>query len=58
MYYGSIWGGQLQRSRSGVYNNEQPESPFAFLPKENEPALLPLVAKMSDNLLEFDETPK
>jgi hypothetical protein len=58
MYYGGIWGGQLQRWRSGVYNNEQPESPFAFLPKENEPALLPLVAKMSDNLLEFDETPK
>tara|TARA_B100001559_G_scaffold50887_1_gene39286 strand:- start:236 stop:1309 length:1074 start_codon:yes stop_codon:yes gene_type:complete len=58
MYFGGIWGGQLQRWRSGEYNGDQPESPTAFLPKDEEPALLPLVARMSDNLLEFDENPK
>jgi hypothetical protein len=58
MYFGGLWGGQLQRWRTGVFNNNQPESPTAFLPANDEPALLPLVAKMTDDLLEFDETPK
>ena len=58
MYYGGIWGGQLQRWRSGVFNGNQPESPTAFLPNDNEAALMPLVAKMSDDLLEFSEKPK
>jgi hypothetical protein len=58
MYFGGLWGGQLQRWRTGIFNNNQPESPTAFLPADDEPALLPLVAKMTDDLLEFDETPK
>ena len=58
MYYGGIWGGQLQRWRTGVFNGNQPESPTAFLPNDNEAALMPLVAKMSDDLLEFCEKPK
>ena len=58
MYFGGLWGGQLQRWRTGVFNTDQPESPTAFLPADDEPALLPLVAKMTDDLLEFDETPK
>jgi len=58
MYFGGLWGGQLQRWRTGTFNAEQPESPKAFLPKDDEPALLPFVAKMSDDLLEFDEKPK
>jgi hypothetical protein len=58
MYFGGLWGGQLQRWRTGIFNNNQPESPTAFLPADDEPALLPLVAKMADDLLEFDETPK
>ncbi len=58
MYYGGIWGGQLQRWRTGVFNGNQPESPTAFLPNDNETALMPLVAKMSDDLLEFCEKPK
>ncbi|XMO87621.1 glycoside hydrolase family 43 protein [Algibacter sp. AS12] len=58
MYFGGLWGGQLQRWRTGEFNPEQPESPTAFLPKDNEPALLPYVAKMSDDLLEFAEKPK
>lgn len=52
MYFGGIWGGQLQKYRNNVYNGAN------GLPKPNEPALLPIVAKMSDNLLEFTEEPK
>lgn len=58
MYFGGIWGGQLQRWRNGTFNAEQPESPFAFLPNDNEQALCAKVAKLTDNLLEFAETPK
>ena len=58
MYFGGLWGGQLQRWRSGVFNADQPESPTAFIPDDKDPALLPFVAKMSDDLLEFDEKPK
>ena len=58
MYFGGLWGGQLQRWRTGSFNSDQAESPTAFIPADDEPALLPLVAKMSDNLLEFAETPK
>ena len=55
MYFGGIWGGQLQRWRSGTFNADQPQSPFAFLPLDNEPALCPKVAKLTDDLLEFSE---
>lgn len=58
MYFGGIWGGQLQRWRTGKFNPNQPESPTAFLPEDNEPALLPFVAKLTDDLLEFSEKPK
>ena len=58
MYFGGLWGGQLQRWKTGTFNPEQPESPTAFLPKDDEPALLPIVAKMTDDLLEFAEKPK
>jgi len=58
MYFGGLWGGQLQRWRSGEFNAEQPNSPTAFIPEDNQPALLPYVAKMTDNLLEFEEKPK
>lgn len=58
MYFGGLWGGQLQRWREGVFNNNQPDSPIAHIPKDNEPALLPFVAKMTDDLFEFAEAPK
>lgn len=58
MYFGGLWGGQLQRWRTGEFNAGQPESPTAFLPEDDEPALLPFVAKMTDDLFEFAETPK
>lgn len=58
MYFGGIWGGQLQRWRTGEFKAEQPESPFAFLPEDNEPALCAKVAKLTDDMLEFAEVPK
>lgn len=58
MYFGGIWGGQLQRWRNGIFNPEDPRSPIAHLPKDNEPALCCKMAKMTDDLLEFAETPK
>ena len=58
MYFGGLWGGQLQRWQTGEFNANEPNSPTAFIPKDNEPALLPYIAKMTDNLLEFDEKPK
>lgn len=58
MYFGGIWGGQLQRWRTGSFKSEKAESPVAFLPKNNEPALCAKVAKLSNDLLEFAEAPK
>src|SRR5680860_88200 len=58
MYFGGLWGGQLQRWRTGKFNAKSPDSPTAHIPKDNEVALLPIIAKMSDTLLEFAEEPK
>ncbi len=55
MYFGGIWGGQLQRWRTGSFNASEPQSPFAHLPKNHEPALCAKVAKLTGDLLEFAE---
>lgn len=52
MYFGGIWGGQLQRYR----DNKAIEIPC--LPADNEPALPSRVVKLSDNMLEFAEEPR
>jgi Glycosyl hydrolases family 43. len=58
MYFGGIWGGQLQRWQDGSFNASKPESPTAHLPNDDEPALCAKVAKLNDDLLEFAEAPK
>ena len=58
MYFGGLWGGQLQRWRTGHFNPDFPESPTAHIPNDEEPALLPFVAKLTDSMLEFAEKPK
>jgi len=58
MYFGGIWGGQLQRWQNVSFNAAQPESPTAHLPNDNEPALCAKVAKLTDDLLEFAEDAK
>jgi len=40
MYFGGIWGGQLQRWRTGIFNALEEQSPTAHLPNHDEPALL------------------
>lgn len=57
MYFGGLWGGQLQRWRTGTYKAEG-EGPFAHLPADDEPALCAKVAKLTNDLLEFAEDPK
>ncbi len=52
MYFGGIWGGQLQRYR----DNKALES--AVIPENNEPAIHSKVALLSDDMLEFAEAPK
>ena len=52
MYFGGIWGGQLQRWRNGIYNENGTE------PADAEPALCAKVARMTGDMLEFAETPR
>jgi hypothetical protein len=44
MYFGGIWGGQLQRWKTGKYEEN------GALQKSNEKALLPKIAKLSSDL--------
>lgn len=57
MYFGGIWGGQLQRWQEGTFKGDG-EGPLVHLPKDNEPALCAKVARLTDDLLQFAESPK
>ena len=52
MFFGGIWGGQLQRYR----NNKAIEC--GHEPADNEPALCAKVVKLSKDMLEFAEEPR
>ena len=52
MYFGGLWGGQLQRYR----NNKAREC--GAEPSDNEPALCAKVVKMNEDMLQFAEEPK
>lgn len=52
MYFGGIWGGQLQKYRNNKYDEKNEE------PADNEPALGPIVAKLTADMKEFAETPR
>jgi len=52
MYFGGLWGGQLQRYRDGKAIECGAE------PAEQEPALPARVARLADNMLEFAEPSK
>ncbi|PPK85868.1 glycosyl hydrolase family 43 [Neolewinella xylanilytica] len=52
MYFGGLWGGQLQEYRQNNYDPSHAE------PTGNTPALGPLVARLRDDLLEFAEKPR
>ncbi|WP_321331621.1 glycoside hydrolase family 43 protein [uncultured Bacteroides sp.] len=52
MYFGGLWGGQLQRYRN---NKAQENGEF---PKDTEPALPSRVVRLSNDMLEFAEEPR
>ncbi|MDR2119182.1 MAG: glycoside hydrolase family 43 protein [Tannerellaceae bacterium] len=52
MFFGGLWGGQLQRYR----HNKALES--AAYPLPHSPALCPKVVQLSENMLEFAEEPR
>lgn len=53
LYFGGIWGGQLQRWRSGSYDPGAPQEP-----NDDGPAIGPRVARLSDDMLGFAEAPR
>jgi len=52
LYFGGIWGGQLQHYRNNSYDEKNEE------PADTEPALGPIVARLSDDMLELSESPR
>jgi hypothetical protein len=52
IYFGGIWGGQLQKYRNNKYSEKNEE------PQSDEPALGPIVAQLSDDMKQFAEEPK
>ena len=55
MYFGGIWGGQLQRWHTGTYEAKGSKTD---LKKDKEPALNAKIARLSNNMLTFDEAAK
>ena len=52
MYFGGIWGGQLQRWASGTY------TPKDTYPAKDQPALSAKIARLGDDMVSFAEGPK
>jgi beta-xylosidase len=48
MYFGGLWGGQLEKWQSGTYDS------LGSVPTASEPALGPRVARLSADMLSFD----
>src|SRR5688572_22264190 len=57
IYFGGIWGGELQRWRTGQFEASG-DGPLVHLPEDHEPALCAKIARLTNDLLEFDEDPK
>ncbi len=52
MYFGGIWGGQLQKYRNNVFDEKNEE------PADDQPALGPIVARLSEDMKSFAEAPR
>jgi Glycosyl hydrolases family 43 len=52
MYFGGIWGGQLQRWASGTY------TPQDVYPAKDQPALSAKMARLADDMVSFAESPR
>ena len=55
MYFGGIWGGQLQRWASGRYD---PDGSKTDLERDDQPALSPMIARLTGDMLQFAEAPR
>jgi hypothetical protein len=55
MYFGGIWGGQLQRWSTGKYDSNGSKTD---LQKDEEPAIAPRVARLTNNMQKFAEPVK
>ena len=53
MYFGGLWGGQLQKWKSGAFNKDDDAQPA-----DDQPALLPKIARMDKGMTEFAEKPR
>src|SRR6476620_7151374 len=52
MYFGGIWGGQLQRWKTGSYTT------YDTQPAKDQPALSAKIARLGDDMISFAEAPK
>lgn len=52
LYFGGIWGGQLQKYRNNQFDEKNEE------PASDQPALGPVVARLTDDMKEFAEEPR
>jgi hypothetical protein len=52
LYFGGIWGGQLQKYRNNQFDEKNEE------PAPDQPALGPIIARLSDDMKEFTEKPR
>lgn len=52
MYFGGLWGGQLEKWQTGEFVADAPD------PDVNGPALGPIVAELSDDMLGFKSAPQ
>jgi len=55
MYFGGIWGGQLQRNTTGTYD---PNGSKTDAGTPDKPALSPRIAKLTPGMTEFAEAPR
>lgn len=56
LFFGGIWGGQLQRWKSGTFDASPGRTTDAEQP--DAPAITPRFARLTDNMLEFAYPPK
>ncbi|WP_172193750.1 glycoside hydrolase family 43 protein [Saccharibacillus qingshengii] len=53
LYFGGLWGGQLEKWQSGTFEPDRVDGPAA-----GQPALGPRAARLSEDLLNFESAPR
>lgn len=57
LYWGGIWGGQLQKYRNNRFNSVG-DGPTDGLPADDQPALSPIMARLSEDMKQLAEEPR